>query len=159
MSGDVLTNARRPGWETLAHHKRLVASPEYGPFVEEISAFASLSRIHAPLTVPSGAAVVEWVSFTLAPDTDRVGFVGRARVLEDELRGARGFHGVSSAGVIENESAVVALVGWDSVQAHEDWKKGQHPDVTKRLLDVFQGKDVANASVWHVVVDGEAGPV
>jgi hypothetical protein len=101
MSGDVLTNARRPGpgWEILAHHESLVASLEYGPFVEEISMFASLSRIHAPLTVPSGA-VVEWITFTLVPDAERVGFVGRARVLKDELRGTQSFHSVSSASVI-----------------------------------------------------------
>lgn len=153
----ISADSAHTGWESLAHHEALIASPAYGPFVTLLTTFATPALIHSTVTVPP-AAVVEWITVTLTADADHGSHVARAGALKDALHGVPGFKGIDSATVIENERAIVSLVGWDSVQAHDDWRSSQTPELTEKLLAVYQGKDVAAVSMWHVVVKGEAGP-
>lgn len=106
-----------------------------------------LDVLHAPVT--------EWCTVYLKADADREAWAKKLDVLEEVVaRTAAGYKGMAKGWIVENERAMTILVGWESREAHQEWKS-TCDEAGKALTEVFRTKEVEKVTMFHVKVEGE----
>lgn len=113
--------------------------------------------VRSKLEIPN-AKVVEWATIYLKPETDKDEWVKGVEALREVLEGAP-HRGLNSGWVMENERAYVVFIGWDSKEAHLDWKKGLGEDNAAKGMAMFRSSGVARVELSHVEVGGEVEKV
>ncbi|KAF8544694.1 hypothetical protein BDD12DRAFT_872430 [Trichophaea hybrida] len=136
-------------WDSIASQEAHIASPAYGSFIAGVRSFCEPLAVRSKLEVPK-AKVVEWATIYLKPETDKDEWVKGVEALKAVLEGAP---------IMENERAYVVLIGWDSKEAHLDWKKGLGEDDATKGMAMFRSSGVARVELSHVEVGGEVDNV
>lgn len=154
-------------WDTVDHHKRFIDSREYGPFVKNLGtimsgppkffhthftphpASAALSDTNAPVT-----EIVRWYIDPSA-DTSKVesNVKDLVKVIEANATGYKGSAGGWSVEEVESPNGghkckiYAAVLGWESKEAHMNFRETQHFKDNAHLIKELPG--LKDASMEH----------
>lgn len=100
--------------------------------------------------------MLEWVKVWLKEETDKAewvkGLEPMEKLLEETARG-KGYYGSSSGWVKEEAGRYDLLIGWESIEAHKEWKAGQSEGRLGKVMAFLRGDDVERLEVRHVQVE------
>ncbi|EXJ78459.1 hypothetical protein A1O1_08859 [Capronia coronata CBS 617.96] len=159
-------------WESVGHHEKFIASATYKPFTEELGTYLTgpprLYHVHfdphppAVALVDDGPIATEFITVYFPPDysaEDEKTFreVNMKNLLAAVAENAKGFKDSASGWVVEEldlpdgsgkAKVFVALAGWESVQAHLNFRETQS---FKDNIHWLRGaKDLKTLAVFHV---------
>lgn len=102
------------------------------------------------------APVLEWVTVWLKEQTDKAEWVKGLepfeKTLEQTARG-KGYYGLSSGWVKEEATRYDFFLGWESLEAHKEWKAGFSQEELGRIMGLFRGEGVERLELRHVQVE------
>lgn len=134
-----------------------MASPEYEPFVGKILTWCSKpSFFHAafnphPPTPAFTSPVTEIGKFFIVPEMSKVEWLKGYAEFEKGLKTAPGYKAHSGGWSVEDEKCFVLAIGWESVEAHLEWKKTEAGDSSINYIRNGMGK----GEMWHMRDGGE----
>ncbi|KIW20547.1 hypothetical protein PV08_01122 [Exophiala spinifera] len=158
-------------WASVDHHKKFIASEAYKPFVEAFTGLltGSMSMYHVgfdphpptPTLVGSTPQVTEFITAYFPKDysaENQRTFHEIMLAFGDVVsKTAKGFK-ASRGGFVREEVTdpkssepclgYVTLIGWESVQAHLDYRETQA--FKDNIVSMREAKDLRNVTVFHV---------
>lgn len=134
----------------------MMATPEYGPFVGELLKWSSPpSLFHAalsphPPTPAFTSPVTEVAKLYVGPELSKEDWLKRFAKFEEGLKVAPGYKAHSSGWSVEDEKCYVLAIGWESVEAHFEWKKTEGGSTSINHLR----NGLEKSEMWHIRDEG-----
>jgi len=157
-------------WDDVDSHKKFMASPQYGPFLDRFGTIMSdkPTTYHThffphPASAALGANVgaTEVLTVYFPPSyskTDQEKFEGDIKKLVDMIeKHAKAYKGsaggwaieeVTIPGTSESAKAYITVIGWSSVEAHTAFRDTQHFKDSIHYLR--EAKDMKKSTFVHV---------
>lgn len=145
----------RAGWDSADVAKKLYRTAPYSALVGKVNKFASPSLLRAAAEIPD-APVIEWLTLHIEHNTPRDEWakgVDKLRELLEDTAAGKGYKGLGAGWSQMSEHEFVVLVGWESKEAHTEWKSGLDSKQAEAGLVLFR-KGVKSVKMVHVAIEG-----
>jgi heme-degrading monooxygenase HmoA len=100
------------------------------------------------------APVIEWCTVTVSTEMDTKEWEKGLEDVKRALEGAEGYYGISTGWTVEMARTYQLLLGWESKEAHLNWKQKLSPEEAAKAMAMFRS-GVDKVTLSHVKLEGE----